>query len=192
MRKDGSVGLALPFLDARVVDEMGKPVPAGEVGEMVCRGPNVMQGYYNDPQATGAAIREGWLHTGDMARMDEEGFFYIVDRKKDMIVSGGENIYPREIEEVLYTHPDIAEAAVVAMPDPTWGESGRAFVALKQGKSLNAEEVIQFCKEHLASYKKPKRVDFIAELPRNASGKVLKKELRKIPLGGGNEQGDSG
>jgi fatty-acyl-CoA synthase len=184
MRKDGSVGLALPFLNARVVDEMGEPVAVGEVGEMVCRGPNVMQGYHNDPQATDTAIREGWLHTGDMARMDEEGFFYIVDRKKDMIVSGGENIYPREIEEVLYTHPDIAEAAVVAMPDATWGESGRAFVALKQGKTMNAEQVIQFCKEHLASYKKPKRVDFITELPRNASGKVLKKELRKIPLGG--------
>lgn len=184
MRKDGSVGLALPFLNARLVDEQGQTVPVGEVGEMVCQGPNVMQGYHNDLEATEAAIKDGWLHTGDMAVTDDEGFFYIVDRKKDMIVSGGENIYPREIEEVLYTHPDIAEAAVVAMPDATWGESGRAFIALKQGKSLDAKQVIEFCKEHLASYKKPKRVDFIAELPRNASGKVLKKELRNIPLGG--------
>jgi fatty-acyl-CoA synthase len=191
MRKDGSVGLALPFLDARVVDDFGQPVQVGQVGEMVCRGPNVMQGYHNNPEATKEAIREGWLHTGDMAVLDEEGFFYIVDRKKDMIVSGGENIYPREIEEVLYTHPNIAEAAVVAMPDPTWGESGRAFVALKQGKSLNAEQVIEFLKEHLASYKKPKRVDFIDELPRNASGKVLKNELRKIPFGEQEEKGES-
>ncbi len=191
LRKDGSVGLALPFLDAKLVDEEGWPVPVGEVGEMVCRGPNVMQGYHNDRQATEAAIRDGWLHTGDMAKRDEEGFFYIVDRKKDMIVSGGENIYPREIEEVLYTHPDIAEAAVVAMPDTTWGESGRAFVALKQGKSLSAEQVIDFCKQKLASYKKPKRVDFVAELPRNASGKVLKRKLQEIPLGGQGDQEDS-
>lgn len=191
MRKDASVGPALPFLDARVVDEEGRPVPAGEVGEIVCKGPNVMQGYHDDPQATAAAIKHGWLHTGDMAKLDEEGFFYIVDRKKDMIVSGGENIYPREIEEVLYTHPDIAEAAVVAMPDATWGESGRAFVALKQGRSLGAEQVIQFCKQHLASYKKPKRIDFIAELPRNASGKVLKRKLRELPLGGQGENGES-
>ncbi len=188
MRKDGSVGLALPFLEARVVDEAGQPLPVGEVGEMVCRGPNVMQGYHNDREATEAAIKDGWLHTGDMAKLDDEGFFYIVDRKKDMIVSGGENIYPREIEEVLYTHPDIAEAAVVAMPDATWGESGRAFVALKQGRTLTAEQVVEFCKQHLASYKKPKQIDFVAELPRNASGKVLKRKLRQIPLGG---QGES-
>lgn len=187
MRKDGSVGLALPFLDARVLDELDKPVEPGQVGELVCRGSNVMQGYHNDVEATRAAIREGWLHTGDMAVLDDEGFFYIVDRKKDMIVSGGENIYPREIEEVLYTHPDIAEAAVVAMPDDTWGESGRAFVALKQGRSLTAQEVIEYCKQHLASYKKPKRVDFLDELPRNASGKVLKRNLRQLPLGGKGE-----
>jgi fatty-acyl-CoA synthase len=184
MRKHGSVGPALPFLDAKLVDEDGQPLKAGQVGELICKGPNVMQGYHNDPAATRATIKEGWLHTGDLATMDDEGFFYIVDRKKDMIVSGGENIYPREIEEVLYTHPDITEAAVVAMPDATWGESVRAFVALKQGRSMTAQQVIEFCKLHLASFKKPKRVDFLAELPRNASGKVLKTKLRQMPLGG--------
>jgi fatty-acyl-CoA synthase len=191
MRKDGSVGPALPFLDARLLDEQGKPVPTGQVGEIVCRGPNVMHGYHENPEATEAAIRDGWLYTGDMAKLDDEGFFYVVDRKKDMIVSGGENIYPREIEEVLYTHPDIAEAAVVGMSDATWGESGRAFIALKQGSSLTAQEVIDFCKQHLASYKKPKRVDFVNELPRNASGKVLKRKLRETPLGGQGDQGES-
>jgi acyl-CoA synthetase (AMP-forming)/AMP-acid ligase II len=192
LRKDGSVGKALPYLDARVVGEDGRPLPAGEVGEIVCRGPNVMQGYHNDPDATKAAIRDGWLHTGDLARMDEEGFFYIVDRKKDMIVSGGENIYPREVEEILYTHPDILEAAMVGMPDPTWGESGRVFVVPKQGRNLSAQDVIEFCKQHLASYKKPKRVDFLKELPRNASGKVLKVKLRQMPMGDRDGQGEPG
>jgi acyl-CoA synthetase (AMP-forming)/AMP-acid ligase II len=177
LRKDGSVGKALPYLDARVVGEDGRPLPAGEVGEIVCRGPNVMLGYHNDPQATTQALRDGWLYTGDLARVDEEGFFYIVDRRKDMIVSGGENIYPREIEEALYAHPDVLEAAVVGMPDPVWGESVRAFVVRKPGSRLSAEEVVEYCRSRLAGYKKPKRVDFLDELPRNASGKVLKRNL---------------
>lgn len=179
LRKDACVGPALPYLDARVVDYQGSPLPAGSVGELVCRGPNVMQAYHNNPQATSEALREGWLYTGDLARMDEEGFFYIVDRKKDMIVSGGENIYPREIEEVLFTHPAIEDAAVLGVPDSTWGENVKAFITLKPGADLKAEEVISFCKEHLAGYKKPKLVEFIPEIPRNPSGKALKRELRR-------------
>ena len=179
LRKDGSVGLALPFLQARVVDDQGRPLPPGEVGELVCRGPNVMQGYHQDPQATRQAIRQGWLYTGDLARVDEEGFFYIVDRKKDMILSGGENIYPREVEEVLYSHPEIVEAAVVGLPDPTWGERVAAFVVTKPHSRLTAEDIVAFCKKHLAGYKKPRQVVFLPELPRNASGKVLKRELRQ-------------
>ncbi|MBU4563486.1 MAG: long-chain fatty acid--CoA ligase [Desulfarculus sp.] len=179
LRKDGSIGPPLPFLQARVVDEMGRVLGPDQVGELVCKGPNVMSGYHNNPEGTAEAIRDGWLHTGDLARMDTEGYLYIVDRKKDMIVSGGENIYPRELEEVLYTHPAIADAAVVGMPDEVWGESVCAFVALRPGSSLGAEEVVALCKANLASYKKPKRVEFLPEIPRNPSGKVLKVELRR-------------
>lgn len=180
LRKDGSVGQALPFLEVRVVDKDGLRLPSGETGEIVLRGPNVIQGYHNNPEATRETLKNGWLHTGDLGYIDEEDFIYIVDRKKDMIVSGGENIYPREIEEVLFTHPDIAEAAVVGMPDQVWGESVRAFIVLKPKSSMSEKEVIGYCKEHLAGYKKPKRVDFIDEIPRTASGKALKHELRQI------------
>jgi fatty-acyl-CoA synthase len=137
-----------------------------------------MKGYYKDPEGTAEALRGGWLHTGDIGRMDEEGFIYIVDRKKDMIISGGENIYPREIEELLYHHSKIREAAVVGIPDPLWGESVKAFVVLKSGMSMTEEEVIEYCKSHLASYKKPKVVVFADSLPRNPSGKVQKNLLR--------------
>jgi acyl-CoA synthetase (AMP-forming)/AMP-acid ligase II len=138
-----------------------------------------MAGYHNQPQASEEALRQGWLHTGDLARRDEEGFFYIVDRKKDMIVSGGENIYPREVEEVLFSHPDVADAAVVGIPDEMWGESVKAFLVVRNGKQLTSEDVIEFCRGHLASYKKPKIIQFIKEMPRNASGKTLKNRLRK-------------
>ncbi|KIX14196.1 acyl-CoA synthetase [Dethiosulfatarculus sandiegensis] len=177
--KDVSVGTALPFLQAVVADEDSNPLPPGEVGELICRGPNVMAGYHNQPRATEEALRQGWLHTGDLARMDQDGFFYIVDRKKDMIVSGGENIYPREVEEVLFAHPDVADVAVVGIPDEMWGESVKAFLVLRNGKELSSEEVIEYCKRHLASYKKPKLVQFIKDMPRNASGKTLKNRLRK-------------
>ena len=136
-----------------------------------------MKGYYGNPEGTQEAIRNGWLYTGDLARMDEEGFFYIVDRKKEMIVSGGENIYPREIEETLITHPAVADVAVVGIPDPDWGESVKAFVVLKEGEMIGEQEVIDFCKKHLASYKKPKTVVFIPTIPRNPSGKALKRLL---------------
>jgi acyl-CoA synthetase (AMP-forming)/AMP-acid ligase II len=180
LRKNGSVGRALPFLTARVVDSEDRPLPPGEVGELVCKGPNVMAGYHNNPQATRQTLVNGWFHTGDLARVDEEGFFYIVDRSKDMIVSGGENIYPREIEEVLFSHPAVADAAVVGVPDPLWGESVLAFVAVKAGQRLSEEEVTAFCKKRLASYKKPRQVRFLPEIPRNPSGKVLKYKLREM------------
>jgi acyl-CoA synthetase (AMP-forming)/AMP-acid ligase II len=177
-RKTACVGPAVPFLEVKIVDPQDREVPRGETGEIICRGPNVMKGYYKDPQGTAEALKGGWLHTGDIGRMDEEGFVYIVDRKKDLVISGGENIYPREIEELLYSHPKIREAAVVGAPDPLWGETVKAFVVLKTGESLTEEEVIEYCKAHLASYKKPKRVEFIDLLPRNPSGKVLKNVLR--------------
>jgi fatty-acyl-CoA synthase len=138
-----------------------------------------MKGYYKDRKATKEALKGGWLHTGDLGRMDEEGYVYIVDRKKDMIVSGGENIYPREIEELLYHHPKIQDGAVIGIPDPMWGESVKAFVVLKNGEMMQEEEVIEYCKSHLASYKKPKTVEFMESLPRNPSGKVLKTLLRE-------------
>ncbi|MEW5912762.1 MAG: long-chain fatty acid--CoA ligase [Thermodesulfobacteriota bacterium] len=180
LRKNGSVGRALPFLTARVVDSKDRPLPPGEVGELTCKGPNVMAGYHNQPEATRQSLIDGWFHTGDLARVDEEGFFYIVDRSKDMIVSGGENIYPREIEEVLFTHPAVADAAVVGVPDPLWGESVLAFVAVRAGQSLSEDEVIAYCKQRLASYKKPRQVRFLPEIPRNPSGKVLKYKLREM------------
>jgi fatty-acyl-CoA synthase len=180
LRKDGSVGRPLPFLSTRLVGREGQTLAPGEVGELICKGPNVMKGYYNDPQATAETIKNGWLHTGDLARSDEEGYLYIVDRKKDMIVSGGENIYPREIEEVLYTHPAVADAAVVGMPDPLWGEGVRAFIQLKPRCHLTEEEVIEYCRRHLAGYKKPRRVDFIEKVPRNPSGKAVKRELKML------------
>jgi fatty-acyl-CoA synthase len=178
-RKRECVGPPLPFLEVRMVDDQGRDLPTGEVGELICRGPNVMKGYYKNKQATREALQGGWLHTGDLARMDEEGFIYIVDRKKDMIVSGGENIYPREIEEVLYHHPKIREAAVIGVPDQIWGESVKAIVVLKKGETMREEEVIEYCKNHLASYKKPRSVVFTEDLPRNPSGKVLKTVLRE-------------
>lgn len=187
LRKRECVGPPVSFLEVRIVDDQDQDVPLGEVGELLCHGPNVMKGYYKDEEATREALRSGWLHTGDLARRDEEGFIYIVDRKKDMIVSGGENIYPREIEEILYSHPKIEDAAIVGIPDPLWGESVRAVIVLKRGETMTEEEVIEYCKSHLASYKKPKSVEFAESLPRNPSGKVLKTVLREkfLKKGGG-------
>lgn len=179
LKKKECVGPAVPFLEVRIVDDQDRDLPVGEVGELICRGPNVMKGYYKDEEATREALRGGWLHTGDLARKDEEGFIYIVDRQKDMIVSGGENIYPREIEEILYSHPKIEDAAIIGVPDPLWGESVRAVIVLKRGETMTEEEVIEYCKGHLASYKKPKSVWFVESLPRNPSGKVLKTVLRE-------------
>ncbi len=177
-RKVASVGEAVRNVEIRVVDDYDNDVPRGEVGEIIYRGPTVMKEYYRNPEATAEALRGGWFHSGDMVRRDEEGFYFVVDRKKDMIVSGGENIYPAEIEEVLYRHPGILEAAVIGMFDEEWGESVLAVVVPKPGQELTAEEVIAWCASNLASYKKPKRVEFVEALPRNAAMKVLKTELR--------------
>lgn len=181
-RKHGSVGRVLPFLQVRIVDDADQPVPADTVGELICRGPNVMQGYHGQPEATRETLRGGWLHTGDMARMDKEGFITIVDRKKDMIISGGENISPREVEEVLLIHPFIDDAAVVGVAEDVWGEAVRAFVVIQPGAELTETDVIRHCRRHLASYKKPKYVSFVDDIPRNPSGKILKTELRQLPL----------
>jgi fatty-acyl-CoA synthase len=177
-RKTASVGKAVLNIDIRVVDEDDNDVPQGDVGEIIYRGPTVMKEYYRKPEETAETLRGGWFHSGDMVRLDEEGFYYVVDRKKDMIVSGGENIYPAEIEEVLYQHPKILEVAVIGIFDEEWGESVMAVVVPKPGEEMTADEVVAWCADNLASYKKPKRVDFIEALPRNAAMKVLKTELR--------------
>jgi fatty-acyl-CoA synthase len=181
VRKEGSVGRSMPFVDVRIVDDLDNPLPAGRTGELICRGANVMSGYHGREKETQNALRGGWLHTGDMAWMDEEGYLYIVDRKKDMIISGGENIYPREIEEVLLSHPSICDAAVIGFPDPLWGESVRAFIVPADKDVLTEEMVVAYCRCHLASYKKPKVVTFVDEIPRNPSGKILKTTLREVP-----------
>lgn len=179
--KLGSVGKPLPHNRIRVADENGVSVPVGTVGEVLVRGPKVFSGYWRDPIATEQAFINGWFRTGDMGRLDDDGFLYIEDRKKDMIVSGGENIGTPEVERALYEHPDIVEAAVVGLADDRWGEVPQAFVVLRAGSTLTAAEVVEFCATRLARFKVPKQVSFVNELPRTASGKILKRELRRIP-----------
>jgi fatty-acyl-CoA synthase len=176
--KLGSVGRPCLHLDLEVWDEDGRPVPAGERGEIVLRGPKVFKGYWKDPDATARAFAGGWFHTGDIGVRDEDGYLFIVDRLKDMIVSGGENIAGSEIERVLYEHGAVLEAAVVGHPDERWGEVPVAFVVLRPGRSSSAEELMEHCRGQLARFKVPKDVRFLAALPRNPSGKVLKRELR--------------
>ncbi|MBW1788560.1 MAG: long-chain fatty acid--CoA ligase [Deltaproteobacteria bacterium] len=183
LRKTACVGLPLPFVQIRLLDDNGRPVSTGEPGEIVAKGPNVMTGYYGMPEATAEAIRDDWLYTGDLARADEEGFLYIVDRKKDMIVTGGENVAAREVEEVLFTHPDILKAAVLGMPDPKWGERVTAAVVLRRGRDASADEIREFLKERLAGYKVPKEIVFVTEFPESGAGKVQKNVLKKR-LGG--------
>jgi len=178
-RKLSSVGLPYHFNEAKIVDENEKEVAAGEVGEIVIRGPNVMKGYYRDPKATEETLKNGWLHTGDLGRRDEEGYFYIVDRKKDMIISGGENIYPAEVEAVLNSHPKVLESAVIGAKDPKWGETVLALIVPKPGETISQEEIDRYCIEKIAKYKRPRRIKFIKNLPRTSSGKILKTELRK-------------
>jgi fatty-acyl-CoA synthase len=177
-RKTACVGQPLPTVEVRLVNEKDEDVPLGEVGELIYNGYNRMKGYYKDPEGTQEVLRGGWMHSGDLARMDEEGYFYIVDRKKDMIVTGGENVYSREVEEVITLHPKVAEVAVVGLPDPKWGEAVTAFVVPKAGVSLSADEIIQFCKAQIAAHKAPKSVCFLSSLPKNAVGKILKRELK--------------
>lgn len=161
------------------MDAEGNEVAPGEVGELIVQGPNVMLGYLNMPEETAKTIKDGWLYTGDVAKMDEDGYFFIVDRKKDMIIVGGYNVYPREVEEVLYSHPDLVEVGVVGVPDDNYGESVKA-VVVKKNPSLTEQDVIDYCKEHLAKYKVPTKVVFLDELPKNSTGKILRRELKDI------------
>jgi len=179
--KPGSVGLALPDTDCRIVDpETGTgDMPFGQVGELIVRGPQVMKGYWKRERETQETLRDGWLYTGDLATMDESGYVFIVDRKKDMVISSGYNVYPREIEEVLYEHPKVQDAAVVGVPHPKRGEVVKVFVVAKQGKKLSPEEIFDWCKERLAAYKLPKEVEIRDSLPMTIVGKVLRRELRK-------------
>jgi fatty-acyl-CoA synthase len=178
LKKAGSIGRSLFHLEARVVDDDMKDVPTGAVGELVIRGPNLMQGYWNRPEATKEAFFGGWFHTGDLARMDHDGDLTIVERKKDMFISGGENVYPAEVENAIFELPQVSEVAVVGIPDEKWGEVGRAVVVLKDGQPLSEEEILHHLRGRLAKYKIPKSVVFRDRLPRNAAGKVLKTELR--------------
>ena len=177
-RKLGSVGQPIPGVEVAIQDDEDRPLPVGEVGEVCVRGPNVMMGYYRNPEETARTIRAGWLHTGDMGRLDADGFLYIVERKKDLIIRGGFNIYPREVEEALYAFPKTAEAAVVGMPDPLMGEDVLAFVVLKAGEIATPEDVMDFCRTRLAKFKCPKEVRFVGSLPKSPVGKILRKELR--------------
>jgi long-chain acyl-CoA synthetase len=176
-RKPGSIGTPIRDVEMKVVDEQDRDVPVGEVGEIVIKGPNVMKGYWQRPEATAEAMRGGWFHSGDLAKVDEDGYFFIVDRKKDLIIRGGYNVYPREVEEVLYEHPAVAEAAVVAIPDPSLGEEVGAAVALKAGAEATPEELQAFVKERVAAYKYPRHVWLVPELPKGATGKILKREI---------------
>jgi acyl-CoA synthetase (AMP-forming)/AMP-acid ligase II len=173
-----AAGRPMPLVDLRLVDDDMNDVETGLVGEIVVRGDQVMKGYWNNPAATEEAFAGGWFHTGDLGRMDAEGYVYIVDRKKDMIVTGGENVYSRQVEDVLYRHPAVAEAAVIGLPDVHWGETVCAVIVARPGQTVTPEEITAFCKEELAGYKKPRRVEIVDELPKNASGKVLKRQLR--------------
>jgi long-chain acyl-CoA synthetase len=180
-RKIGSIGLPWPDTEARIVDlETGEHMlPVGQTGELVIRGPQVMKGYWNKPRETAQALRNGWLHTGDIAKMDEDGYFYIVDRIKDMIKTVGENVYPREVEEVLYTHPKVKEAVVVGLPHEEYlGEKIKAYVVLKEGQTATAEEIIEYCSEQLSKFKVPREVEFRNQLPKTLVGKVLRRVLR--------------
>ncbi|MGE5577337.1 MAG: long-chain-fatty-acid--CoA ligase [Syntrophothermus sp.] len=178
-RKIGTIGIPFPDTDCKIVDLATgeEELPQGEVGELAVRGPQVMKGYWNRPEETQMALRDGWLHTGDIARMDEDGYFQIVDRKKDMIISGGFNIYPRDVEEILYEHPKVKEVVVAGVPDAYRGEMVKAYVVLKDGVTATEEEFIEYCREKLARYKVPRAIEFRAELPKNLVGKILRRVL---------------
>jgi len=179
LRRTASAGQATPLIDVRVVDDDGREVPAGKVGEVVCGGPKIMAGYWRKPEATAAVLKNGWYHTGDMGSMDDQGYLTLVDRKKDMIISGGENVYSVEVESVLSLHPAVAEVAVIGVPDERWGEAVTAVVVPRAGAAQNAEELIGFCRGKIANYKVPKAVVFRSEpLPKTGPGKIAKRVLR--------------
>jgi acyl-CoA synthetase (AMP-forming)/AMP-acid ligase II len=179
LRRLASAGREVTGVRVRVVDPEDREVPAGEMGEIVVRSDLVMKGYWNKPEATAETLRGGWLHTGDIGSMDDDGYVYITDRQKDMIISGGSNIYPREVEEVICGHPAVFEVAVIGVPDPKWGETVKALVVLRPGARATEGDIVEHCRRALASYKKPQSVEFLSELPKNAYGKILKRELRE-------------
>ncbi|MBF7083856.1 long-chain fatty acid--CoA ligase [Desulfallas sp. Bu1-1] len=181
-RKPASTGIAINGVEVKIFDEQDNEVPTGVVGEIVVKGPNVMKGYYKDPEATALAMRGGWFHTGDMAYKDEDGHIFIVDRKKDMILKSGYNVYPREVEEVLYTNPKVAGAAVIGVPDELKGEEVKAFVVLKEGETATEEEIRQYCRSKIAPYKTPRYIEFLDALPMGSTGKILRRQLRDIEL----------
>jgi len=176
--KPGTIGRAIPGCEMKLVDIEGNDTPAGEIGEIAIRGENIMKGYWNRPEATKEAIPDGWFRSGDLATVDDEGYYTIVDRKKDMIIRGGMNVYPREVEEVLYTHPDVLEAAVVGVPDDLMGEEVGAAVVLRPGSTATLEDVQDYVKERLAAYKYPRRIWSLDELPKGPTGKILRREVR--------------
>ena len=186
LRRKATAGYALAGSEIRVVDLDGRDVAADrqQVGEVVVRGDVVMEGYWRQPEATAAAIRDGWFHTGDLATVDEEGYILIVDRAKDMILTGGENVASAEIERVLYQHPAVLECAVIAVPDEQWGEVAKAVITLKAGRQASEAEIMDHCRKHLAGFKIPKSIEFADALPKGGTGKILKKVLREKYLGG--------
>ncbi len=188
----GSAGQVRTDVEAHCVDADDNPLPAGQAGEVVVRGDVVMPGYWNDPEASAEALRGGWLHTGDIGYFDEQGYLFLLDRAKDLVITGGNNVYPREVEEVIILHPKVANCVVFGIPDDYWGEAVHAVVVIKAGAALTAGEIIAFCGEHMAGYKKPKAVDFVDELPVSGYGKILRREVREaywagheIRIGGG-------
>lgn len=179
MQKEGSIGLPIPFVECKIVDENDMELPVGEVGELTVRGENVMLGYYKQEEETKKALLNGWLHTGDLAKKDEDGYIFIVDRKKDMVIVGGMNVYPREVEEVIYQYSKTKEAAVIGLSDKLRGEFVKAFVVLKDGETCTSKELLRYMKERLATYKLPREIEFVSNLPKNSSGKILKRVLRE-------------
>ncbi|GAF70333.1 unnamed protein product, partial [marine sediment metagenome] len=177
--KTGSIGPAAPGVEMKIFDADDRELKPEEVGEIVIRGDVITKGYYNSPDETAEAMRSGWFHTGDLGHMDGDGYFFITDRKKDLIIRGGFNISPREVEEVLYTHEKVLDTAVIGAPDKSQREAVKAFVVLKEGESSSAKEIVDFCREHLSPYKVPRFVEFVDSLPKSATGKVLRKELRE-------------
>lgn len=181
-RKPGSVGLPIPGVEVKIVDDEDNPLPVNEVGEIVVRGPNVMKGYWNRPQETEEAFRNGWFHTGDLGKIDEEGYLHIVGRKKEMIISGGFKVFPREVEEVLHTHPKVKEVAVVGIPDPVRGESVKAYIVLKDGTTATEKELDEYCRSNLAAFKVPRIYEFVSSIPRTPSGKILNRLLSQAKV----------
>ena len=174
-----SAGKPVLGVEVKIVNEQGQEVAPGEVGEILIRGDNVMKGYWRDPEASGEVLKNGWLYTGDLAKKDEDGFIYIVDRKKELIISGGFNVYPREVEQAIESHPGVQEVAVIGIPDPVWGEAVKALVVLKPGVQSTEEEIIELCRAKISSYKKPQSVEFVSNLPKNFQGKIMKRSLRE-------------